>query len=367
MKWLKRNKMSNAWDMALAEWAQAALSTGKLPGEALRDAAGVATGTVHQAFEAGLEPDDAVLLGRAVLVAAHAARASSPVPSGFLAHSPADVVSSLRVRYGDARVDSLLAFVDAFGAHTGAQLPPVSQLFGAESESGGQRPPNSQGGEEKSLLWAILEMSENGELGRVELSRARNVSDSVASELVPVLGLLFWGRLLMLYPPEAVKYVHSRFEVLEEVLRDSESRARASGQEANTQAYRAAGFLQALLPSGEDATAPSPRQSPPDQGLPYRFTARLFWHNGFMIDLELPETAPPLALLMSATAAFFKEILTTGAAGQFEPRLVSTVIALTQLFAERGTPSHGELYERVNIAENSDIRNRWEELWQAPF
>jgi hypothetical protein len=130
MRWLKRNKVNNEWDATLVRWMQN--QNDKLPMEVLNRTTEVATGALDHAFEQlGVEPDDAISLGRALLVLFHRETSSDEVPEGFSSPTPEDVMASIRARYGEAVLGEIVAFVDGFGRYLGAGLRPLREILGS--------------------------------------------------------------------------------------------------------------------------------------------------------------------------------------------------------------------------------------------
>ena len=130
MGFLKRNKFSNAWDMVI-------LSIPSLVGlqhssfEAMQVMRGpyvtASTGIAQQAFENGLDPDDAVLFGKAYLVAMISAQFPDQIWPEAKNPTLDEMSSVLSAKYGQQKIQQIRHFAEAFSAHVGVILSPEAR------------------------------------------------------------------------------------------------------------------------------------------------------------------------------------------------------------------------------------------------
>lgn len=126
MGFLKRNKFSNAWDVAMIYTpTDIGLAGGthesmQVMGQPVLTAA---TGAAQQAFDDGLEPDDAVLFGKTYLIAMLAEKYPGRVKKEALRPTLEEMTSVLAAKYGGPRIQKLRHFTEAFAAHVGASIP----------------------------------------------------------------------------------------------------------------------------------------------------------------------------------------------------------------------------------------------------
>lgn len=130
MGFLKRNKFSNAWDMVILDIpGLVGLQRSSL--EAMQVMRGpyvtASTGIAQQAFDNGFEPDDAVLFGKAYLVAMISAQFPDQV-TPQAQHPTLDEMSSvLSAKYGQQKIQQIRHFAEAFSAHVGVNLAPEAR------------------------------------------------------------------------------------------------------------------------------------------------------------------------------------------------------------------------------------------------
>ena len=125
MGFIKRNKFSNAWDMAIL-YTPRDIGIASGPREAMEAIQGevltVSTGAAQSAFDQGLEPDDAVLFGKTYMISMLAARYPQSIKQEALSPSLEETSSVLAAKYGSALIQRLRHHVESFAAHLGVEL-----------------------------------------------------------------------------------------------------------------------------------------------------------------------------------------------------------------------------------------------------
>lgn len=149
MGFIKRNKFESAWDMALIYTPKDIGVAGSLddPTKVIGpDILAVATGAAEKAFEDGLHPDDAVLIGTTYLKEMLTAKYPDRVKRNVLGPTLDEIASVLTQKYGAARIRDLRLNTASFAAYLGVQLRPK---VGPSTNQGSAQPgPTSRVGRE---------------------------------------------------------------------------------------------------------------------------------------------------------------------------------------------------------------------------
>lgn len=137
MGFMKKNKFESDWSLTLLYTPQDLGLAG--PDRALdvvgQDIITLCTGTANEAFNAGMEPGDAILVGKAYLISMLSAKYPGRLKEDAIGPSLEEVTRVLTAKYGKRRVQQVMDFTQAFGLFN--NLMTTRDEIDAERSSGG--------------------------------------------------------------------------------------------------------------------------------------------------------------------------------------------------------------------------------------